>query len=68
MAPIKAPHTKEYCFARAEGCERLAAETVFPKNKDILLVLAARWRTLAAESEAPSFRPIGQAAVRPSPR
>jgi len=37
--------------ARAEECERLAAQAVSPETREIMTYLAHRWRTLAAEGE-----------------
>jgi hypothetical protein len=55
-----APHTAEYCLARAFECDQKAEQTMDPKNKAIFFDLANRWRTLAQESkDGTSLKPIG---------
>lgn len=63
-----APHTSEYCLARAQQCEEQAEKTRSDANKALLLELAKRWRALAVESEQASFHHrIGRRIGRPSP-
>lgn len=67
MASAKPSHSPDYCVARAEEAERLAAGTIIPANQAILLDLAKRWRALAAEHEDErSFKLAGLNAPRPS--
>ncbi len=42
----------DYCLARAEESERMAAEAVDENNKAIFMHLAWRWRQLASESNS----------------
>lgn len=58
-------HSREYCLARADECERMA-ETSMPPNKTIFLDLARQWRKLAHDSSSASFEPVGEA--RPARR
>ncbi|MBV8888208.1 MAG: hypothetical protein JO305_00915 [Alphaproteobacteria bacterium] len=37
---------------RAAQCERLAATTLYGESREILLKIAARWRSLAREEES----------------
>lgn len=43
-------HTTDYS-ERAAQCDRLAGEAVTEENRQIFLMLATRWRRLAAEDE-----------------
>jgi hypothetical protein len=63
MTEDQSPHTVEYCLARAVQCEELASNTKFAANKAILLDMAKRWRSLAAESKQPL---VGRAIGVPS--
>ena len=49
----------EYCWARVEESERMAAAASDPENKAIFSELANRWRRLAQESGSAAFKPIG---------
>jgi hypothetical protein len=51
--------------ARAEECERLAAEATSDTVRETLLYVAARWRILAAEDEATQPPPQQNGATRP---
>lgn len=68
MPDEKFPLSSETCLARAMQCEELAEQTTIAVTKAILLDIAKHWRALAAESERPSFRPIGRALGAPSLR
>ncbi len=58
-------HSAEYCLARVEESERMAAQVEDPKNKAIFLDLANRWRRLAKESKGDGLKPIGEDRTRP---
>jgi hypothetical protein len=58
----------EYCLARAVQCEEMAEKTTIPATKAIFFDVAKRWRTLAAETEQPSFHSVGRALGSPSPQ
>ena len=47
-----APQTSAYYRARAEQCERLAADSTSPESREIMTFLAHRWRALIAENKA----------------
>ena len=49
----------DYCWARVEESERMAAKAKDPQNKAIFSDLADRWRRLAEESKSDALRPIG---------
>lgn len=49
----------DYCRARAEDSERMAAEAQDPTNKAIFRDLADRWRRLAEESGGVALKPVG---------
>ncbi|HTW51696.1 MAG TPA: hypothetical protein VME45_07360 [Stellaceae bacterium] len=55
----------EYCLARADENERLAAKAEDARNKAMLQELANRWRRLAADSRSDAFKPVG--GQRPAP-
>jgi hypothetical protein len=59
-----APSSIEYCLARAEDAQRMAAEMADEKNKAILQELAIRWRRLAKESDGDALKPIGPRRAR----
>jgi hypothetical protein len=40
------PHTNSYYLERAADCERLADQALTEENRQIFLMLAARWRGL----------------------
>jgi hypothetical protein len=50
----------DYCLARAEESERMAAEATDEKNKAIFLDLANRWRLLAEEGDSDALKPVGE--------
>jgi len=54
----------DYCWARVEESERMAAKACDPQNKAIFFDLAARWRRLAEESKSDAFKPIGDSRIR----
>jgi hypothetical protein len=60
MTQQAVPDSVEYCLARAEESERMAAEAVDEKNKAIYRDLASRWRQLATEGETDALKPVGQ--------
>jgi len=39
----------EYYRERAAECERLAAQSTSPENRELLLYMAMRWRALAGD-------------------
>jgi len=43
------PQTAADYRAHAEECERLAAAAISPENRAMMIILAHRWRALAAE-------------------
>jgi hypothetical protein len=45
--------TRAYYLERAAECERLAEAALTDENRNILLDLAARWRSFAEKSEQP---------------
>ena len=47
------PRTRAYYLERAAECERLAEAAMTDENRNILLDLAARWRSFAEKSEQP---------------
>lgn len=49
----------EYCRARVEESERMAAKAQDPRNKAIFYDLANRWRRLAEESKTDALKPVG---------
>lgn len=49
----------EYCWARVEESERMAAEAIDPKRKAVFEELASRWRRLAEESKGGALKPVG---------
>jgi len=49
-----ATHSVAYYLERAASCERLAAEATTEENRQILLMVAARWRRFAAEENSES--------------
>jgi hypothetical protein len=57
----------EYCRARVEDSERMAAEATDPRNKAIFQELANRWRRLAEESDGAAFKPVGESRSRLNP-
>jgi hypothetical protein len=61
VAENRFSHNAQYCLARAVQCEELAAKTPWSASREVFLDMAKRWRELAAESEQPSFRPVGEA-------
>lgn len=54
------PDLVEYCLARAEESERMAAEAADEKNKAIFHDLANRWRRLATEGKTDALKPVGE--------
>jgi hypothetical protein len=54
----------EYCLARVEESERMAAKASDPQNKAILQELASRWRRLAEETKGDALKPIGGSRTR----
>jgi hypothetical protein len=54
----------DYCWARVEESERMAAKAQDPQNKAIFSDLANRWRRLAAESKSDALKPVGESRVR----
>jgi hypothetical protein len=49
---VPSPRTPQDYRARADECERLAADAITPSTREIMLYLAARWRSLADADEA----------------
>jgi hypothetical protein len=45
------PRTADYYLERAAECERLAGGATTEENRKLLLMLAERWRVLAAEQK-----------------
>jgi hypothetical protein len=54
----------DYCRARVEESERMAAKAKDPQNKAIFDDLANRWRRLAEESKSDALKPIGDSRTR----
>ena len=52
-------NSAEYCRARAQDSERMAAAAKDPQNKAIFYELATRWWRLAEESNGNALKPIG---------
>jgi hypothetical protein len=49
----------EYCWARVEESERMAAEAIDPKRKALFEELATRWRRLGEESKSGALKRVG---------
>ena len=49
----------DYCLARVEESEQMAAKAIDPQNQAIFRDLANRWRRLAIESKGDALKPVG---------
>jgi hypothetical protein len=54
----------EYCLARVEDSERMAAKAGDPQNKAIHQELASRWRRLAEDAKGGALSPVSGTLTR----